>query len=241
MPRVLTTGPCRVRDMQYDRGYAYSRHAHDEVQVSVIVRGAVEEDAAGTLNRGWSGDVIVKPAGTMHADAFDTTRIVCVDFDPRSMELPLAGYAWHRVDRAAAAGFRMARRFLAGAEISENLDELLAALVERPIRDRGAARRAASMLDERDGEPLHIAAIAAELHLHPVYLTRIFTEQWGCTPREYRQRLRAKAAVQQITSSVRPLAEIACATGFSDQAHMTRVVLKTTGLTPAALRRVARG
>jgi AraC-like DNA-binding protein len=241
MSAIVTAGPFRVRDMQYASGDRHTRHAHDEVQVSVIVRGVIREDAAGTLTRGCSGDVIVKPAGTMHADDFDSVRIVCVDFAPDALELPVGRYAWHRVDGAAAAGFRVARLFLAGADLCEELDELLAALVERRLRDRVTAMRAAAMLDDSFRGPLRIAAVAAELHLHPVYLTRIFSEQWGCTPREYRQRLRARAALHRITSTARPLADIACETGFSDQAHMTRVVAKSTGLTPAALRRIARG
>ncbi|HEX6158881.1 MAG TPA: AraC family transcriptional regulator [Thermoanaerobaculia bacterium] len=241
MPRQLITGPFRIRDMRYDGGRVYARHAHDEVQVSVIVRGALREDAAGRMNRVSAGDVLVKPAGTMHADEYDETRIVCIDFAPDVLELPVGGYAWHRVDPAAAAGFRVARRFLGGGDVGEEIDELLAALPRKPLRDRAAATRAAAMLDDCFTAPLRIGAIAAELRLHPVYLTRIFSEQWGCTPREYLQRLRARAAVHRITSTARELAAIASETGFSDQSHMTRVIAKTTGLTPAALRRIARG
>jgi AraC family transcriptional regulator len=241
MPRELHTGPFRIRDMRYDGGRVFVHHAHDEVQVSVIVRGALREDAAGRLHRLSTGDVIVKPAGTMHADEYDGTRIVCIDFAPDILELPVGGYAFHRVNDAAAAGFRVARQFLSGEDVGDAIDELLAALPEKKLRDRAAATRAAAILDDRFSAPLGITAIAAELRLHPVYLTRIFSEQWGCTPREYVQRLRARAAVHRITSTARTLAEIAIETGFSDQSHMTRAIAKSTGLTPAALRRIARG
>lgn len=230
----LTTGPFRLRDMHYYRGQTYVRHAHDEVQVSVIVRGDMHEDAHGSLQRGRPGDVIVKPAGTMHADEFDQTRIVCIDFDRDAFEV--SGYEWHRLDDVSAAGFRFAYRFLAGADVSDEVHELLAALPARRFRDRLAARRAAELL-----EHLGVADAARELGLHPVYLTRIFTEQWGCTPRQYRQRLRVRAALHGIASTKRPLAEIAADAGFSDQSHMTRALSKAVGLTPAALRRVARG
>lgn len=224
----------RIRDMHYQRGATYLRHAHDEVQVSVIVRGTMTEDAAGRRQRGCVGDVIVKPAGTLHSDEFEGTRIVCVDFVPDAYEV--GAYAWHRVDRASAAGFRFAQRFLSGADVSDDIPELLASLAERQLRDRAAARRAADLLHDNG-----VAETARALALHPVYLTRIFAEQWGCTPREYRNRLRVRAAMQAITSTRRELAEIAAETGFSDQSHMTRAVAKATGLTPAALRRVTTG
>ena len=227
----------RLRDMRYFRGQRHQRHAHDQVQVSVIVRGEMREDAAGKLHTVHAGDVVLKPAGTLHADEFDATRIVCIDFDPRAFDVQLGGYAWHRVDRASAAGLRLALRFLRGADVTDDVDELLAALPETQPRDRVKARRAAALIDiER---PLRIREIANELGLHPVYLTRIFTEQWGCTPREYLQRLRVRAAVHALSSTTRSLADVALGAGFSDQSHMTRAVARATGLTPAALRRTA--
>jgi AraC family transcriptional regulator len=224
----------RIRDMHYPRGTTYLRHAHDEVQVSIIVRGGMIEDAAGRRQPGSTGDVVVKPAGTLHADEFDATRIICLDFQPDAVDV--GGYAWHRLDRASMAGFRLVQRYLSGADVTQDIDELLAALPGRPLRDRAAATRAAEML-----RTLNVADTARELDLHPVYLTRIFTEQWRCTPREYRNRLRIHTAMRAITSTTRPLADIALEAGFSDQAHMTRALSKATGLAPAALRRMAAG
>lgn len=225
----------RIRDMQYASGFRYTRHAHDEVQVSVVVRGAMREDVAGSVHTVQPGDVIVKPAGTLHADEFDGTRIICIDFPSEEIDLPLREYAWHRGDRRSAAGLRMAVRFLRGDDVAVDVDELLAALPCTRVRDRAAAKRAAELIDPT--RPLRIGSIAAELRLHPVYLTRIFAEEWGCTPREYVQRMRVRMAVHAISSTSRPLADVASDSGFSDQAHMTRAVARVTGCTPAALRR----
>jgi hypothetical protein len=37
--------------------------------------------------RGSAGDVVVKPAGTMHANTFDGVRIVSLDCDPALLEV----------------------------------------------------------------------------------------------------------------------------------------------------------
>jgi hypothetical protein len=146
----------RLRDMRYFRGQRHARHAHDQVQVSVIVCGEMREDAAARMHAVHAGDVVIKPASTLQADELDATRIVCIDFDPGAVELQLGGYAWHRVDRAASAGLRFALRFLRGADVTDDIDELLAALPQTQPRDRVKARRAAGLIDI--ARPLRIRA-----------------------------------------------------------------------------------
>ena len=66
-------------------------------------------------------------------------------------------------------------------------------------------------------------------------VSRPFTQAWGIDARRYRSELRARKAWLQITTTTESLANIAMATAFADQAHMTREVSRLSGLTPAAL------
>jgi len=232
----MATSDYRVRDLRYTAGDTFRPHAHDEVQVSIVLRGTYCEDAAGALHRGAPADVVVKPAGTLHANEFHGTRIICVDGPP----IGSARYAWHRGDEATTAGFRLVRRFLAGLPFDDEVDELLAAIEPRPSVDRSVAKRAAAALDDLFATRVDLRSVARELHVHPVYLARVFRAQWGCTPREYLQRARVRAAAYEVTSSREPLAQIALSSGFADQAHMTRVFARVTGVTPAVMRELAR-
>jgi AraC family transcriptional regulator len=225
--------------MSYAPSIAHARHAHDEVQVSILVRGGMREEANGVGNRGTAGDVCLKPAGFRHEDVFENTRIVCIDGHPSAFPFVPQRYAWHRLDGVVAAGVRVAERFLAGEEVEDDLTELLAALAHRPYRDRVVAKRAADLLEASWRRPVRLTEVGAELNLHPVYVARVFREQWGVAPREYVLRLRARAAADRIASTSRPLVDIALETGFSDQSHMTRAVSRFLGVTPASLRRLA--
>ena len=238
--RESISGAFRIRDVRYARGFTYTPHAHDDHQISVVLRGSIAEETRGRVQRGFAGDVIVKPSGTQHADEFDDARIVCIDFPAALPEIAVGAYAWHRYDEASSAAFRVARRFLGGEDVSDDITELLAALCERRLRDHAVAVRAADMLEESFAKPLRLADMAVELGFHSVYVARVFRQHWGCAPREYLQRVRVRAAAHRIASTSDPLATIACDTGFSDQAHMTRIVSRRLGLAPAALRRVAR-
>jgi AraC family transcriptional regulator len=238
--RGVRAGAFRLRDTRYAASSRQARHAHDELQITVVLRGELHEDAAGALHRGHGGDVVVKPAGTMHSDAFDRTRTVCIDADPSAVDLPISGYRWHRADPVSAAGVRLALQFLRGEDVGDALCDLAAALTPRGSNHR-IARQAAESLEASFDTPVNVATLAADLGVHPVYLARAFRARWGCSPRDYVQRLRVRAAAAKLASDGEPIATIALDAGFADQSHMTRVFTRCFGVAPAAYRRLARG
>lgn len=73
--------------------------------------------------------------------------------------------------------------------------------------------------------------------LSEFHFLRCFKNTFGESPHHYVLDQRVRLAVERICRTGLPLAEIAFATGFSDQAHMTRAVRKVTGLTPGAMRK----
>jgi AraC family transcriptional regulator len=66
-----------------------------------------------------------------------------------------------------------------------------------------------------------------------------FRASFETTPHHYVIERRVERARQLLTRGQLPLKAVACACGFSDQAHMTRVMRARLGTTPAALRRDA--
>lgn len=73
----------------------------------------------------------------------------------------------------------------------------------------------------------------AERHgLAPETLSRGFRRVFSTSPAGFRTELRTLAALAIIARGVKPLAAIAGATGFADQAHMTRAVTALTGRPP---------
>lgn len=228
----------RIRDMRYGAGLTHGRHVHDELQISIILRGELREEVNGVAYRGVPGDVVIKPAAIPHSDSFDLTRIVCLDADPRLVDMVPPGYSWHRNPTVTAAAMRVAVRYVRSECTTEDVDELLAAL--SPARDRVVATKAARAIDEQFADNVSIDALAADLGVHRVYLARVFRERWGCSPREYVQRARLRAVANQLVTTTKPIVDIALGAGFSDQGHMSRVFARQLGTTPAAFRRLAR-
>ncbi len=91
----------------------------------------------------------------------------------------------------------------------------------------------------RDGysERLTIEQIASELGYHPYYLSRIFAASEGVPLHRYISDFRLRAAMQLLTSTDRPIREIAQECGFSTPAHFTAAFKERYNLTPSEARR----
>jgi AraC-like DNA-binding protein len=83
--------------------------------------------------------------------------------------------------------------------------------------------------------------LAELLGVSPYRLSRAFPRELGVSLTRYRNRVRVGRALEELQHDTAPLAEIAAALGFADQAHFTRVVRQHLSHTPAALRRTLRG
>ena len=86
--------------------------------------------------------------------------------------------------------------------------------------------------------PLRMRAIAREVGIHPVHVSRGFTQRFGVTMTHYLRDLRVMRAAELIVTTDQSLSRIAQNTGFSDHAHFTRVFAATIGCSPSAFRRI---
>jgi AraC family transcriptional regulator len=85
-------------------------------------------------------------------------------------------------------------------------------------------------------EDLTLAAVAAEVGVHPVHVSRTFRRYFRESPGEFLRRLRVCFACQQLAVPEARLAEVALAAGFADQSHFTRAFKRVTGTTPGSFR-----
>jgi len=69
---------------------------------------------------------------------------------------------------------------------------------------------------------------------------RAFRGRFGLSPSEYQRQLRLRAARRALAGGT-AVADVAAATGFADQAHLTRWFRRCYGITPAAFVRAAPG
>lgn len=137
------------------------------------------------------------------------------------------------------------------ASLDAALALLVASLLEqgRTVRTRPRATRLTGtalngVLDhvrERIADRLAVDELAALAGMPRRAFAAEFTLATGMPVHQYVLRQRVDRAVDLLTTTERPIADIAAELGFTHQAHMTRVLRRLTGVTPARHRARARG
>jgi AraC family transcriptional regulator len=86
------------------------------------------------------------------------------------------------------------------------------------------------------GADITIAELAAVAGMSRFHFSRVFRSTVGRTPHQFVLARRLERARELLRSSATPLRDIASATGFADQSHLSRLVKRHFGVTPGALR-----
>jgi AraC family transcriptional regulator, L-rhamnose operon transcriptional activator RhaR len=100
-----------------------------------------------------------------------------------------------------------------------------------------AVVEAIRLLETRIMHTWTIPELAAELHLAPNYLIRLFKTATGLPPMRYLAHHRAESAAVLLAETEQPLAQIGEAVGWPDPNYFARRFKALYGLTPSSYRR----
>ncbi len=209
---------------QHVAGGHLPRHRHDHGYAAVVLSGAYEEAGDNGRRIVGPGDVIVHGAFEAHLNRTPPAGALVVNLPLPRQALPAFGTV---ADPDAIA--RAAER---------DVDAAVALLVTQHRPTWGPPLDWPDLLADalRDG-PVRIGGWARAHGLSAEHVARGFRQVFGEGPLAYGREARARSALASSLSGDLSLAEIAQATGFSDQAHMTRAVVALTGRPPGAWRR----
>jgi AraC-like DNA-binding protein len=102
-------------------------------------------------------------------------------------------------------------------------------------------RRIEAWVEANLGEPFSLEDMAGSVGLSIFHFSRALKTSTGLTPRALVTKRRLARAERLLAETRMPLAEVALATGFADQAHFTNLFRRETGTTPGAWRRARLG
>ncbi|MDF3056735.1 MAG: AraC family transcriptional regulator [Rariglobus sp.] len=83
---------------------------------------------------------------------------------------------------------------------------------------------------------LNVAALTARLGVHRATLHRVFTSRYGVSPVQYLGRLRLRLALDLLTSTRLPVADVAIRAGLPDLAYFSKLITRHTTYSPRAYR-----
>jgi AraC family transcriptional regulator len=230
-----------VRAIQYPAGRRMPRHDHAHSNVTAVIRGEMVEETDFAEHRGRSSSVLLKPAGTAHANAFlgrCGVETISIEFAPRS-RYSVSEWAWIEEATAARAAVALRDAVRHDVDVEASALALLALVLPQQSSSNVFPPWLTQVVDElhaRFGEPIRFDTLAREAGLHPVYVSRAFRRFKGTSMSDYVRALRLREARHLLGSTDHPLADVAAETGFADASHLCRTFATAHAMTPAAYR-----
>ena len=125
--------------------------------------------------------------------------------------------------------------------LAESISQLVprdrpAARAARAASDRTLSAAVADALRARYAEPTSLGDLAATTGYSVFHTCRVFRATTGYTIHGFRRELRLRHALARILDGDESLTEIALATGFASQSHLTNLFRSRFGITPARAR-----
>ncbi|MDH3733630.1 MAG: AraC family transcriptional regulator [Gemmatimonadota bacterium] len=245
-PKVLEG--LSLRRVRYLPGTRQCRHHHDRTSLTLVFEGSLDEVVGRTREQAGPLSLVYKPAGTEHANQIGPAGAATLQiaFDPEFLPVGEDGpesWGW-------AHGGQPATRFLAlldgvrrgegdAAELEALLFDAVAGLSgsdrttsTRPPRWLGSL---VEELEDTYRAPRSVRHLAERASKHPVAVARAHRRHYGCSITDRLRARRVREAAARLGTG-ESLSSIAHAAGFSDQAHMTRLFKRETGVTPGVFR-----
>lgn len=200
-------------------------HRHAKSYAAVVLDGSYEEHGPDGRFRCEVGSLIVHPPWHQHGDEFGRGGAVILNLPVQSAD----GLYCARVsDIEAVAKIAHQSPQLAGCAALEEAQEC------EPLAPAAWLETLAMMLvTEQYGS---IAEMAVQCGVSHEHASRACKRWFGMSPTELRRESRLQMAIDLLENGATP-AEAAADAGFSDQPHLTRILKRATGRTPANFKR----
>jgi AraC-like DNA-binding protein len=141
---------------------------------------------------------------------------------------------------------RVLDRRLAGSASFDELSVLLVSVFNRFVgyvfdfsrfQHANALRQIVGYIRAHYAERITLADVAREVWLSPSYLSSVFAAEMGTNFTAYVQAVRIEKSKELLLRTHKTIAEVAAATGFSDQSYFTKVFTRAAGASPTQFRR----
>ena len=246
-----------ISEMLYPPSLVIPPHDHELASLCVVLHGCYDQRVGQHDRECRPGMTICHPEGERHSNTHRgaSVRMLCVEIGRARLSslresvavldrpAEFEGGPIGRLTDKLAMEFRQEDGASALA-----LEALVLELLAETCRAAEPARAepprwltgATDYLHAHFHDSVALAEVAQAVGVHPAHLARVFRQHKGATIGDYLRALRIEAARRQLSSSDRPLRDIAADAGFADQSHFSRLFRAATGHTPGAYRRLHR-
>jgi len=257
-PSIAAVGPFIISRTEHASYTTLLPHSHPHATITIVLGGGYHETIGGVTHELQSMSVVVKPAGTLHANHVDRRGARCLLLELTADAAECVKTVTNVFDTPRVAplvrGAELALRTLVVLEKGgnepaslalESLTMELTAIIAGETSAISAKEPAARVKRVRDRleeswTGATLGDLAKEAGCHPIYLARMFRRAYGESIGSYARRARFTRAARAIASTDREtLSRIAMRMGYYDHSHLAHEFQTRTGMAPAEWRRLA--
>lgn len=217
--------------------YRHATHIADAGSLVVINPGEVHTGAALTPV-GWSYRMLYPEAGQLQRAANQLTGVASdyPFFRAPVIKDPQLVQQFVHLHTHLEAGVTVLEResywlaFLTQL-IARHGDARHSLSTRQPKADYGLLQQALDYLETKYAANVTLDDLAAQTHLSPYHLLRLFKATYGLPPHAYLTQLRVQRAKRLLLAG-QPIATVALDVGFVDQSHLTRHFKRIVGVPP---------
>jgi AraC-like DNA-binding protein len=200
-------------------------HRHSTAYAAIVLSG-------GYIERGDTGRWQIEPGDIVSHKAFEAHSNIIGKSGARVANIALPAFFSMPSVFQVAEPDQIIRRVQSRSV--DMLDFLVPTHVKAPLR----ADWPDILAEELRRAPVSLGHWSSKMNLAPATVSRGFFAAFGTTPARYRVSVQTISALQMIKDGALPFCEIAQLSGFSDQPHMCRAIMRMTGRTPTAWRKI---
>jgi AraC-like DNA-binding protein len=251
-----------ARSVEDGRKVCYAKHSHETFSIGVVSSGHCNYLNGRKRQRIGAGTVVVMNPGEVHAcnpigDQQWRYRMLYIDVSwlcaiqdpggvsPRSCFVPFSPTASRQPE--LYGGLNRLFDILIDPQV-EHLRKQSAAVIFMTAAQQTLSAataltrtkpqnlaRAAEFIRHNCARSLKLQEICAEVDLSASHLIRSFKDLYGLTPHAYQINCRIEFCRSRLRQGW-PIADVALAAGFSDQAHLQRIFKRVVAATPGQYR-----
>ncbi len=255
--------PCEVVGIEVVEAatrHSFPRHTHEQYGIGVIHQGAQKSHSGRGMVEAGPGNVITVNPGEVHdgmpiGDAGRSWRMLYfapaiigeAAGDMNEGVQKTCEFSQPVMENAKTATLfqQLFSTMTTTSNTSSQLhrEELLLRLLEGIVRERSdhddlytpplPIRTAMDLIDDEPAALITLADLARESGLSRFQVLRGFVRATGFTPHAYLMQRRIDLA-RRLIARGSGLADTAAVSGFADQSHMTRLFVRTYGVSPGA-------
>lgn len=200
-------------------------HRHSTAYAAIVLSG-------GYVERGDTGRWQIEPGDIVSHKAFEAHSNIIGKSGARLANIALPAFFFMPSVFQVAEPDQIIRR--AQSRSVDMLDFLVPTHVKAPLR----ADWPDMLAEELRRAPVSLGHWSSKMNLAPATVSRGFFAAFGTSPANYRASAQTQSALRLIKGCDLSLSEIAYQCGFADQSHMCRAIIRLTGRTPTAWRKI---